>query len=376
MNKICRICLEEGIVSSIFSKNFGLSLAEMIEFSCDIKIFRGDGLPEQLCSNCIYKLGVAYHFKRTCVSAEERLRQYLGITFNSRNKDVEVMTDPTPAPTVVTTIRKCICKQKVHEKRSNYKKKPESEKLKRGPKPKPKTIHACYQCDKEFKCQAQLELHIRTHTGDKPFECMHCHKKFAQKHNLTIHQRMHTGEKPFQCEICSKTFSAQGNLQTHVKIHTGQKDHICTICSKSFITSSDLTRHMSKHRGDKNFKCDICDSAFVQSRDLKLHKEKKHNIPYVRKKVQINDKHEEIDIEEVSKGPPAIFKEHTIDNFSIASHIQPPVHTNEKDIKQMMNGEGLQPNVTCSQCGEDFEYLSLLVQHYLHCSKGYQALHT
>lgn len=108
----------------------------------------------------------------------------------------------------------------------------------------------------------------------------------------------------------------------------------------------------------------------------KLHKEKKHNIPYVRKKVQINDKHEEIDIEEVSKGPPAIFKEHTIDNFSIASHIQPPVHTNEKDIKQMMNGEGLQPNVTCSQCGEDFEYLSLLVQHYLHCSKGYQALHT
>lgn len=33
--------------------------------------------------------------------------------------------------------------------------------MKRGPKPKPKQVHACYQCDKQFRCQAQLEMHVR-----------------------------------------------------------------------------------------------------------------------------------------------------------------------------------------------------------------------
>lgn len=53
------------------------------------------------------------------------------------------------------------CKLIEQKRNTNYKRKAEAEKLKRGPKPKPKQIHACYQCDKQFRCQAQLEMHVR-----------------------------------------------------------------------------------------------------------------------------------------------------------------------------------------------------------------------
>ncbi|CAK1601208.1 unnamed protein product [Parnassius mnemosyne] len=393
MDKICRICLKEGLLSSVFTKNYNVSLCDMIEYCSNVKIYENDGLPEQMCSNCIYKLGIAYHFKQSCESSDIRLRQHLGLRTTNKN-DVAVMTDPV-VPTHTTIIKKCKCKFGNQKKSStNYKRKPDSEKLKRGPKPKPKQEHSCYQCRKQFRCQAQLEMHIRTHTGDKPFVCMYCPRRFTQKHNLTIHHRIHTGEKPFQCEVCSKRFSAQSNLHAHLKIHTGQKDHVCSLCNKSFITSSELTRHMNKHRGVKNFKCELCHAAYIHSRDLKLHKLKKHQVVPPNSKTQNEgyNNNSQIDIIsldeakeiQIMPGKDVIhhFAPHTTDEKNQQSDALPDhtyslyEHKGLKDVFHPIATKSTNDAHSCTVCGEGFMFVTALVQHCILHHNGYAPMQT
>jgi uncharacterized Zn-finger protein len=45
---------------------------------------------------------------------------------------------------------------------------------------------ACPHCQKMYTRTANLNLHIRSHTGEKPFVCEQCHKGFTQKSNLYV----------------------------------------------------------------------------------------------------------------------------------------------------------------------------------------------
>ena len=67
-------------------------------------------------------------------------------------------------------------------------------------------IFQCDICAKTFKYNANLKMHHRSHTGEKPFECQTCNKAFSQLHHLKTHERIHTGEKPFECKTCKKCF--------------------------------------------------------------------------------------------------------------------------------------------------------------------------
>ncbi|ETE64866.1 Zinc finger protein 73, partial [Ophiophagus hannah] len=57
-----------------------------------------------------------------------------------------------------------------------------------------------------------------------PPKCPECDKTFLTNVALTIHIRTHTGERPFECHLCSRAFPAQSDLTRHLKTHLRRKD--------------------------------------------------------------------------------------------------------------------------------------------------------
>ncbi|XP_069837080.1 zinc finger protein 773-like isoform X2 [Dendropsophus ebraccatus] len=130
--------------------------------------------------------------------------------------------------------------------------------------------YPCAECDNCFSNKYNLEIHMRSHTGEKPYKCSECGKSFKSPSNLKIHYRVHTGEKPFPCSECDKTFRYKSHLNAHQRVHTG-KTVQCSECGKSFVYESHLVKHLRIHTGVKPFECLECGKRFRLNAHLTQH---------------------------------------------------------------------------------------------------------
>lgn len=87
-----------------------------------------------------------------------------------------------------------------------------------------------------------------------PNQCVICHRVLSCKSALQMHYRTHTGERPFKCKICGRAFTTKGNLKTHMGVHRAKPPmrmlHQCPVCHKKYTNALVLQQHIRQHTGE------------------------------------------------------------------------------------------------------------------------------
>lgn len=107
------------------------------------------------------------------------------------------------------------------------------------------------------RSEALTTLMVEGSISPSAIKCRYCNRVFPREKSLQAHLRTHTGERPYQCDYpgCTRAFTQSGQLKTHQRLHTGERPFICSAanCQMRFTHAN---RHCPDHPYDTLKRCD------------------------------------------------------------------------------------------------------------------------
>uniref|UniRef100_A0AAQ5Y7W6 C2H2-type domain-containing protein n=1 Tax=Amphiprion ocellaris TaxID=80972 RepID=A0AAQ5Y7W6_AMPOC len=164
----------------------------------------------------------------------------------------------------------------------------------------PLSTENCSECGKTFRHRSVLELHMRIHSKDKPYQCKVCGKGFRFSSYLQQHLIIHTGKKPYKCPDCGKDFAFLQNMRTHQKLHQEKPFRVgvfcCRDCGEAFREEAAYLEHRQQHPQENMYLneqsdelrdaekdsetplfCTICSLSFVELSEFHSHMKETHD---------------------------------------------------------------------------------------------------
>ncbi|XP_053692388.1 zinc finger protein 502-like [Sabethes cyaneus] len=142
--------------------------------------------------------------------------------------------------------------------------------------------HKCDICGKAFRKMSVLKHHRKIHVPFESVPCVEagCQFVFRDEALMKRHCRnVHGDNFPWECRFCPKKLRTKEAMDIHVRVHTGEKPFPCRQgCDRQFAHATDRARHeRSRHTGEKPHKCEQCPAAYVRRRELVVHIKKNHD---------------------------------------------------------------------------------------------------
>ncbi|XP_077298325.1 uncharacterized protein LOC143919726 isoform X2 [Arctopsyche grandis] len=239
----CRLCLcsaPAGSFVSIHDDPHPPRLAQRIWTCCQLRVRRGDHLPDMICLSCVNNLELFDSFRNACIqndaTSRVELDEYLKIKPEEVLLEDLIWEDELGA-----------------DWPSNISSSPDDGETPGRKNTLGDNIAALIDANRHIlaeelpfrkaldkMCSTNSELDHKT-----DFQ----YKSFTRKNNLVTQKNSLTQRELHDCDTCSKSFNSKDDLSVHMRAHSGAKPHKCDFCLKSFHRKSQRNIHMRIHTG-------------------------------------------------------------------------------------------------------------------------------